>query len=184
MTERDLKSETLAAQALGRIDEATGAIIPPIHPSTTYERDADLGYSRGRCYSRADNPTYDVAANTLTALEGGTRTLLFASGMAAATAVFQALEPGDHVIAPTVMYWALRSWLLGFAARWGLKVELVDTADLAAVRVACGTERPDWYGWKARPIPYGRSVTSPPSPSWPTVPAPGWRWTPPSPPRY
>jgi len=69
MTERDLKPETLAAHALGRIDEATGAIIPPIYPSTTYERDADLGYSRGRSYSRADNPTYDVAADTLTALE-------------------------------------------------------------------------------------------------------------------
>jgi cystathionine gamma-synthase len=154
MTERALKPETLAANALGRIDEATGAIIPPIYPSTTYERDADLGYSRGRSYSRADNPTYDVAADTLTALEGGTRTLLFASGMAAATAVFQALEPGDHVIAPTVMYWALRSWLLGFATRWGLQVELVDTADLAAVRVALrqGKTRLVWLESPANPL--------------------------------
>jgi cystathionine gamma-synthase len=154
MTERDLKPETLAAHALGRIDEATGAIIPPIYPSTTYERDADLGYSRGRSYSRADNPTYDVAADTLTALEGGRRTLLFASGMAAATAVFQALEPGDHVIAPTVMYWALRSWLLGFASRWGLQVELVDTADLAAVRVALrhGKTKLVWLESPANPL--------------------------------
>jgi cystathionine gamma-synthase len=154
MTERNLKPETLAAHALGRIDEATGAIIPPIHPSTTYERDADLGYSRGRCYSRADNPTYDVAADTLTALEGGAKTLLFASGMAAATAVFQALEPGDHVIAPTVMYWALRSWLLGFAARWGLKVKLVDTTDLAAVRLALrqGKTRLVWLESPANPL--------------------------------
>ena len=41
--------ETLAAQALGHIDETTGAIIPPIYPSTTFERDSDLGYSKGRC---------------------------------------------------------------------------------------------------------------------------------------
>lgn len=75
---------------------------------------------RGRGYSRADNPTYDAAADPLTTLEGGARTLLFASGMAAATAVFQSLEPGDHVLVPKVMYWALRGWLHGFATRWGL----------------------------------------------------------------
>jgi cystathionine gamma-synthase len=154
MTERDLKPETLAAHALGRIDEATGAIIPPIYPSTTYERDADLGYSRGRSYSRADNPTYDVATDTLTALEGGTKTLLFASGMAAATAVFQALVPGDHVIAPTVMYWSLRNWLLGFATRWGLQVELVDTADLTAVRASLrqGKTKLVWLETPANPL--------------------------------
>jgi len=150
----DLSPETLAAHALGRIDQATGAIIPPIHPSTTFERDADLAYSRGRCYSRTDNPTYDTAADTLTALEGGKASLLFASGMAAATAVFQALEPGDHVIAPQVMYWALRAWLLGFASRWGLKIELVDTTDLVAVKAAFqpGKTKLVWLESPANPL--------------------------------
>ena len=149
-----LRPETLAAHALGRVDEATGAIIPPLHPSTTYERDADLGYSRGRCYSRADNPTYDAAADTLTALEGGAHTLLFASGMAAANAVFLALEPGDHVVVPRVMYWALRAWLLGFATRWGLEVETVDTADLEAVRAALrpGKTKLVWLESPANPL--------------------------------
>ena len=154
MAERILRPETLAAQTLTGVDAATGAIIPPIHPSTTYERDADLGYSRGTCYSRADNPTYAVAADTLTALEGGADSLLFASGMAAATAVFQALEPGDHVLAPSVMYWALRSWLLGFATRWGLDVELVDASDLAAVKAALrpGKTRLIWLETPANPL--------------------------------
>jgi cystathionine gamma-synthase len=154
MTERDFRPETIAAQTLSGVDATTGAIIPPIHPSTTYERDADLGYSRGACYSRADNPTYAVAANTLTALEGGAASLLFASGMAAATAVFQALDPGDHVVAPSIMYWALRAWLLGAATRWGLDVELVDTADLAAVKAALrpGKTKLVWLETPANPL--------------------------------
>jgi cystathionine gamma-synthase len=131
-----LKPETLAAQALGHVDGATGALIPPLHPSTTFQRAADNSYPTGRVYARADNPTFDAAADTLTALEGGAASLLFASGMAAATAVFQALKPGDHVVASKVMYWALRTWLLGFATRWGLVVDLVDTADLDAVASA------------------------------------------------
>src|SRR5262245_57196281 len=102
MVDRPLSPETLAAQALGRIDTATGALIPPLHPSTTFERAADNTFPRGRMYSRADNPTYDIAADTLTALEGGAASVLFSSGMAAATAVFLALAPGDHVVAPKV----------------------------------------------------------------------------------
>jgi cystathionine gamma-synthase len=154
MTERPLLPETLAAQALGRIDAATGALIPPLHPSTTYQRDADNSYPRGRVYSRADNPTYDVAADTLTQLEGGAASLLFSSGMAAATAVFLALAPGDHVIVSKVMYWALRNWLLGFATRWGLDVDLVDTSDVAAVAAALrpGKTRLVWVESPANPL--------------------------------
>lgn len=154
MPDRHLRPETLAAHALGRVDETTGAIIPPLHASTTYERDGDLGYSRGRCYSRADNPTYDAAADTLTALEGGAHTLLFASGMAAASAAFLALDPGDHVVVPRVMYWALRAWLLGFASRWGLEVEVVDTSDLAAVEAALkpGRTKLVWLESPANPL--------------------------------
>ncbi|WP_096787423.1 PLP-dependent aspartate aminotransferase family protein [Rhodobacter sp. CZR27] len=153
MTDRPLAPETLAAQALGHIDGATGALIPPIHPSTTYERDADTGYSRGRVYARADNPTFDTASETLTRLEGGEATLLFSSGMAAATAVFLALAPGDHVVAPRVMYWALRGWLLDFATRWGLRVDLVDTSDLDAVAAAVrpGQTRLIWLETPANP---------------------------------
>ena len=146
--------ETLAATALGHDDAATGAIIPPLHPCTTYLRDEDNRYSRGRMYARADNPTFDAAANTLTALEGGAATLLFSSGMAAANAVFLALDPGDHVIVPRVLYWALRAWLYGFATRWGLVVEPVDTSDVDAVRAAIkpGMTKLVWLETPANPL--------------------------------
>jgi cystathionine gamma-synthase len=128
--------QTLAAQALGWIDEATRAVIPPIHLATTFIRDADNQYRTGRSYGRADNPTYDQPERLLAELEGGAAAMTFASGMAAATAVFQTLRPGDHVVAPRVMYWGLRKWLLGFATDWGLQVELVAGDDLDALRAA------------------------------------------------
>ncbi len=146
--------ETLAAQAMGRIDPVTGAIIPALHASTTYERGVDLTYGHGHCYSRSDNPTYDLAGDTLTALEGGAATLLFSSGMAAATSVFLSLEPGAHVVASRVMYWALRNWLTGFGLEWGLDVHLVDTSDTDAVRAALrpGKTRLVWVENPANPL--------------------------------
>ena len=92
--------ESIAAQALGWIDEGTRAINPPIHVSSTFLRDEDNEYRSGRVYMRDQNPAFDQAEAVITALEGGHQTLLFASGMAAATAVFQGLKPGDHVLAP------------------------------------------------------------------------------------
>ncbi len=74
--------------------------------------------------------------------------------MAAATAVFQALAPGDHVIAPKVMYWSLRNWLMNFATQWGLQVELVDMADPAGVRSAlqAGKTKLVWIETPANPL--------------------------------
>src|SRR2546427_3386541 len=66
-----LSRETLAAQALGEIDQASGALSPAIHPSTIYERSPDGTYRSGLAYTRADNPTYDHAERLLAALEGG-----------------------------------------------------------------------------------------------------------------
>ena len=80
--EPGLRPETLAAQALGWDDPTTRAIVPPIHPSTTYTRDADDRGRTGRIYTRDGNPTYDQAEALLNALEGGAGCLLFSSGMA------------------------------------------------------------------------------------------------------
>ena len=131
-----LSAETLSAQALGRVDPVTRALIPALHPSTTFQRDADGGYSSGRAYSRPHNPTYDEAEDLLAALEGGHDCLLFSSGMAAANAVFQALLPGDHVVAPKMMYWALRKWLVDFAIPWGLRVDFADIQDPGTLAAA------------------------------------------------
>ena len=78
---------------------------------------------------------------------------LFASGMAAATAVFLSLKPGDHVVAPRMMYWLLRSWLLNFATEWGLRVDLVDMTDLSAVKAAMrpGMTKLIWVETPANP---------------------------------
>ena len=100
---------------------------------------------------RSTRPRRCVAA-----LEGGAAALLFASGMAAATAVFQALAPGDHVLAPKVMYWSLRNWLMTFATRWGLEVEFIDMTDPAAVRGrAAARPARGWCGSRRRPIRCG-----------------------------
>ncbi len=130
------KPATIAAQGLGWIDEATRAVSPPLHASSTHIRDPDNQYRSGRDYIRADNPAFDQPEAVLAALEGGTGAMLYSSGMAAVTAVFLALKPGDHVVAPAVMYWGLRNWLKTYATEWGLQVELVEMSDLAAVKAA------------------------------------------------
>ena len=119
------------------IRDSTKGVVPPIHVSTTYIRDEDNGYSTGFIYGRPDNETVHEAQAVLAMLEEAKAgALLFGSGMAAATAVFQALSPGDHVVASKVMYWALRAWLLTEATRWGIKVDFVETDDLAALKTA------------------------------------------------
>src|SRR4030095_6868442 len=134
MTNKTFAASSLAAQAMGWIDPVTKAVVPPIHMASTYQRDEDNGYSSGRIYARPDNPTFDQAEATLAALEGGPKALVYSSGMSAATACFLALAPGDHVVAPKVMYWSLRNWLSGFATQWGLRVEFVDMANPDDVR--------------------------------------------------
>ena len=129
-----LSPETLAAQALGQVDPVSGGLTPVLNPSTNYEQQPDGSYPQDRVYTRADNPTYEPAEGLLAALEGaGCACALFASGMAAATAIFQALLPGDHVLVSRVLYWGVRKWLAEFALTWGLDVEFVDATDLAAV---------------------------------------------------
>lgn len=147
---------TLAAQALGWIDETTKAIIPPVHFATTFIRDPDNQYRTGYSYARPHNPTYEQPEALLAALEGGAACLTFASGMAAATAVFLALKPGDHVVAPNVMYWGLRKWLQTFASEWGLAVELVDGASTEAIAAAVRPGRTKLV-W----------IESPANPTWP-----------------
>jgi len=146
---------SLTAQAMGHVDPVTKAVVPPIHVATTYIRDEDNAYSSGFVYGRPDNATIREAEGVLAMLEeAGAGALLFSSGMAAATAVFQALEPGDHVVASKVMYWALRNWLMTEAARWGLKVDFVETDDLDALRSAVvpGRTKLVWVETPSNPL--------------------------------
>lgn len=149
-----MKPETVAAQALGWVDERTRAVAPALYLSSTFQRDEDNQYRSGRNYARADNPAFDQPEAVLAALEKGEEALLFASGMAAATAVFQALRPGDHVVAPKLMYWSLRNWIAGFANVWGVSIDFVEMHDTDAVRrvVQPGRTRLVWTETPGNPL--------------------------------
>ncbi|CAM5199093.1 Cystathionine gamma-synthase OS=Bosea thiooxidans OX=53254 GN=ARD30_03950 PE=3 SV=1 [Bosea thiooxidans] len=155
MSSKSWSPRSLAAQAMGKIDPLTKAVVPPIHVATTYIRDEDNGYSSGFIYGRPDNETVHEAQAVLAMLEEAKAgALLFGSGMAAATSVFQALAPGDHVVASKVMYWALRAWLLNEATRWGLTIDFVETDDLAALKAAVkpGVTKLVWVETPSNPL--------------------------------
>src|SRR5262245_18744725 len=154
MEQRPVSPQTLAAQALGEVDPVSGGVVPVINPSTTHGQRTDVTYLQDRVYTRADNPTFEHAERLLAALEGaGCACALFASGMAAATAVFQSLLPGDHVLVARVLYWGVRKWLAEFALTWGLDVEFVDTTDLRTLKAAIrpGRTRLLWVETPANP---------------------------------
>jgi cystathionine gamma-synthase len=148
-----LRNETLIAQGLGRIADPYREIVPPVHVSTTYERGADGGFPGGRIYSRADNPGFDQVEALIAALEGAAAALVFASGQAAAAAVFQALAPGDRVLVPRSMYWGLRNWMSQFAATWGLPLEFYDNAAAEDLATKMRVQRPRllWIETPANP---------------------------------
>jgi cystathionine gamma-synthase len=145
---------TLAAQGLGWTDAATGAVVLPIQPATTFIRDPDNQYRRGRNYARADNPGYDQPQALLTALEGGAASLVLSSGMAAATTVFRALPVGAHVVAPLVMYHSLRRWIAAQAAEGYIAADFVDTTSLDALQQAVVPNRTRlvWIETPANPL--------------------------------
>jgi cystathionine gamma-synthase len=151
---RLLSPRTLAAQALGRIDEQTRAVVPPIHLATTFERDPDNLYRSGNVYGRPDNETVREAEAVIGALEGAAATLVFGSGMSAAITLFLSLGPGAHVVAPNVMYWALRNWLANEAPALGISVDFVDAEDLQALKRAVkpGVTKLVWLETPSNPL--------------------------------
>src|SRR6185436_4982294 len=128
--------ETLAVHAGAGPDPVTGAVRPAIQLSTTFERAPDGSFPSGFAYVRDANPNRQALEVAMAALEGGAAAVAFASGMAASAAVFQALEPGDHVIAPLDAYYGTSKLLREQLTRWGLAASFVDLTDLAAVRGA------------------------------------------------
>src|SRR3954471_24166801 len=100
-----MKIETLAVDAGHAIDPATVAVSPPIHLSTTFERDIEGTYSRGFMYTRNDNPNRKALEEGVSTIEGGPAAAAFASGTGAAMSIFQALSPGDHVLAHEDAYY-------------------------------------------------------------------------------
>jgi cystathionine gamma-synthase len=131
-----VRFETLAVHAGGAPEPATGAVMPSIHLSTTFERAKDGSYPSGYDYIRGGNPNRRSLEDALAQLEGGASAVAFASGMAASHAVFQALAPGDHVIAPLDAYFGTAKLLKTQLERWGLEVSFAPMSDAAAVQAA------------------------------------------------
>lgn len=131
-----MKIETKAIHAGRRIDPASGAVTPPIHLSSTFERQPDGSYPTGYEYSRDRNPNRNALEQCVAALEGGPDAAAFSSGSAATMTIFQVLSPGDHVIAPDDLYFGVRQQLRDTFAPWGLEVTFVDMTDISQTQKA------------------------------------------------
>ncbi|MEV4414401.1 cystathionine gamma-synthase [Catellatospora sp. NPDC049609] len=127
--------ETLAIHAGQEPDERTGAVIPPIFQTSTYQQDAVGAPRLGYEYSRSGNPTRDSLQECLAALEGGSRGLAFASGLAAEDTLIRTVcKPGDHVIIPDDAYGGTFRLFAKVAARWGLSWTAARISDVDDVR--------------------------------------------------
>ncbi len=148
-----MRIETRAVHAGRRIDPATGAVTPPIHLSTTFERSPEGEYPLGFSYSRESNPNRKTLETCLADLEGGTQALCFASGLAVATALMQGLEPGDHILAPDDVYWGLRMVIGEVFAKSRIEPAYVDMSRPEAVQAALRPEtRMIWVETPSNPL--------------------------------
>ncbi|MCZ3389709.1 MAG: cystathionine gamma-synthase [Actinomycetia bacterium] len=129
--------ETIALHAGQDPDPQTGAVVPPIHQVSTFKQDGVGGLRGGYEYSRSANPTRSALEECLAAIEGGTRGLAFASGLAAEDTLLRAVcKPGDHVVIPNDAYGGTYRLFAQVLTRWGLEYTPVALSDSDAVRAA------------------------------------------------
>jgi cystathionine gamma-synthase len=148
-----MRFETLAVHAGHQPDPATGAVTPPIHLSTTFERAPDGSFPGGYIYSRDANPNRRALERCLAELEAGAAAAAFSSGMAATSAIFQSLSPSDHVLVPDDSYYVTRKLLGEIYSRWGLAHTTVDMTDPAAAAAALRpTTRLIWVETPSNPL--------------------------------
>lgn len=131
-----MRFSTLQIHAGVEPDPVTGAILTPIHQSTTYVQDSVDEYLRkGYSYSRSANPTVRALENKLAILEGGTDCAAFATGMAAINATMMAfLNAGDHAVVSDVAYGGTYRLCTKIYTRFGVEFTFADTSDASAVR--------------------------------------------------
>jgi cystathionine gamma-synthase len=133
--------ETRAIVAGQAFDPTTGAVVPPIHLTTTFVQDGIGGFRNGYEYARGGNPSRDSLQELLASLEGGKTAFSFASGLAAEDTVLRALlKPGDHVLMGNDVYGGTHRLVDRVFVPWGVSISTADFSDLDAVRHAL---RPD-----------------------------------------
>jgi cystathionine gamma-synthase len=130
-----MRFPTLAVHA-GRRPDPSGAVSPPIHLATTFERSPDGVPLGGHTYVRESNPGQSQLEDALGALEGGAAALVFASGMAAGATLFQALDRGAHVVLPEDAYYGFRVAAREVFPGWGIEASFCRMDDASALRAA------------------------------------------------
>jgi len=141
--EKPLHPATIAAQAGGLLDDATGGVVPPVHPATTFVRDAQYTPAvDGNVYARSHAPNGRMVEQVLTRLEGAADAMVFPSGMAAVAAVFRTLPAGATVLVQSQIYWGTTAWIRAFCSRRALTLIEVEAADRQAFDTACASHKP------------------------------------------
>ena len=158
MSETDLRPETIAAHALEAFDPATGAVVPPLHASTTFARDADYGLRMPSSYQRNGHPTLWQAERIIAALEKGAEAQLFSSGMAALVALVETVPEGAHVVMPEIVYYGTRDWLKRQEAKGRLTVSSFRAGEAGALERAIAGGKTDLV-W----------VETPSNPTWDVI---------------
>ncbi|WP_375247165.1 trans-sulfuration enzyme family protein [Planktomarina temperata] len=144
MAKRGLSVATIAAQAGGYIDAASGGVVPPIQPSTTFARDRSYQpHPTGNIYARDDNDVGRIAEALLAQLDNAETALLFPNGMAAIAAVFRALPGGATVLVQSQIYWGTTKWLREFCARRSVTLIEADLSDIGQAQSLCAEHQPD-----------------------------------------
>ena len=143
--------DSLAVHAGQAFDPTTGAVIPPVHFSTTYAQDGIGGLRGGYEYGRSGNPTRTALERQLAAIEGGSHAFSFSSGLAAEDALLRAvLQPGDEVLLGSDVYGGTYRLLARILGPWGVGVRVIDMSDLDAVATSLA-ERPARIVWVETP---------------------------------
>ncbi len=150
-----LSFDSLTVHAGQAADPATGAVIPPVHFSTTFAQDGIGNLRAGYEYGRSGNPTRTALEQQLAALEGGRHGVSFASGLAAEDALLRAaLSPGDEVLLGNDVYGGTYRLLARILGPWGVKLRVVDMSDLDAVAAAIAERAPQivWVETPSNPL--------------------------------
>ncbi|MCK9897249.1 cystathionine gamma-synthase [Frankia sp. AgB32] len=147
--------ETIAIHVGQEPDPLTGAVVVPIHLSSTFIQDGVGGLRAGYEYSRSGNPTRTALETSIAALEGGREGLAFSSGMAATDTLCRTVcRPGDHVVLPADAYGGTYRLIARVLGAWGVEHTSVDLTDLAATRAAIrpGVTRLVWCETPTNPL--------------------------------